>query len=103
MTSCTYDKPWTGTCGQEDCAEHKDAKCKSCGAPATRGCDQTMGPFVCGAHLCDDCEHTIYKEGCNTPLDRKDPENNLKDHCKKGEQKFEPWYTRECPAPSGTR
>lgn len=48
------------TIGTDLCDEHAAAKCVSCGAPATHGCD-FCGQFVCGAPLCDDCYGTSDK------------------------------------------
>ena len=42
------------TIGSDMCDKHADAKCVSCGKPATHGCD-FCGQFVCGIPLCDDC------------------------------------------------
>jgi len=85
---CEFGLAWIGKCGKPNCAEHADLKCASCGARATHQCAETMG-LVCGADLCDDCEHTIRENGCNSgaPL----PEG-LKGHCKKSEQVWLPWY-----------
>ena len=88
MTTCTFNKAWFGVCGNENCEEHKDLVCCSCGKPATHECSGTIG-LVCGALLCDDCEHTICANGCNSgaPLPK-----GYKSHCKKGEQKFVVWF-----------
>lgn len=90
--SCQYDKPWEGKCSTDAdgkyCKDHKGIECVSCGEQATHGCAETA-QFVCGAPLCDNCEHTIRENGCNSgaPL----PEG-LKPHCKKGEQVYKPWF-----------
>lgn len=94
---CEFVKAWIGKCGKPlgpgmiMCDEHSTKKCCSCGAPATHECPETMG-LVCGCDLCDECEHTICTNGCNSgaPL----PEG-LKGHCKKSEQKIKPWWMKE--------
>ena len=94
---CKYDLAWIGKCNvvildeSDFCEKHKNEKCSSCGEPATHQCSETMG-LVCGAPLCDKCEHTICENGCNSgaPLP-----TGLKYHCKKDEQVYTPWYTRE--------
>jgi hypothetical protein len=42
--------------GRYLCEEHSSAKCRSCGQPATHGCD-FCGQFVCGMPLCDECTY----------------------------------------------
>jgi len=60
---CQFDRAWIGPCGaplsgQETvCPKHRDLKCCSCGAQATRECEHTGIQFVCGAPLCDNCDH----------------------------------------------
>ena len=94
---CTYNLAWIGNCkketteGNKCCDEHKDKKCCSCGEPATHECSETMG-LVCGADLCDNCEHTLCENGCNSGADLP---AGYKGHCKKTEQVYTPWYTRE--------
>ena len=93
---CCFDNGWAGKCKNEAiengfCEEHKDVKCCSCVEKATRLCDET-GFLVCGAPLCDNCEHTIRSNGCNSGGDL--PEG-LKGHCKKYEQVFKPWYMQD--------
>jgi hypothetical protein len=88
MCKCNFNEAWRGVCGKEDCKEHKDLVCSSCGKPATHSCDET-GAFVCGSPLCDDCEHTIQDNGCNGG--GKLPKG-LKEHCKKDGQVYTPWY-----------
>lgn len=88
---CEFNLAWIGKCGKENCTEHADLKCCSCGSTATHECAETMG-LVCGALLCESCEHTICENGCNSGAPR--PES-LGTHCKKTEQKFQPWYMRE--------
>jgi hypothetical protein len=85
MTKCTFNEAWVGECGEEDCHKHSNLKCDCCGAPATRSCPETFG-FVCGASLCDNCEHELTAEGVNYSGCR---------HVKKGEQKYTPWHARE--------
>jgi hypothetical protein len=94
--TCRFDKAWVGKCGKEAdesgfCEEHKGIKCVSCGAQATRECPETIG-LVCGAPLCDDCEHTIQSNGCNSCGELHD---GLGAHCKKKEQVYKPWYMRD--------
>lgn len=96
---CQFDKAWIGKCkkpigpGMTMCEEHAKLKCCSCGAPATRECSETMG-LVCGADLCDNCEHTICDNGCNNG-GHLPP--GLKGHCKKSEQVYKPWWMKESP------
>lgn len=91
---CKFDLAWVGPCGKETdgeyCSEHSTIECCSCGEPAIKQCSETMG-LVCGAPLCDNCEHTIRENGCNSgaPL----PEG-FKGHCKKDEQVYKPWYKK---------
>ena len=57
MSRCGFLISWRGHCENEaPCEKHKDLRCVSCDAPATQDCEQTMG-LVCGALLCDNCEH----------------------------------------------
>ena len=99
MEKCKFDKAWIGQCKNEAdesgfCEEHKGIKCVSCGAQATHECGET-GQFVCGAPLCDDCEHTHCDDGTNGNIGffrtAALPEG-YKSHCKKSEQKYFPWY-----------
>jgi len=99
---CKYNLAWIGDCKEPEvengmCEKHKDLKCCSCGKPATHECAET-GQFVCGAELCDDCEHTICDNGTNGGIgffrEGKRPEG-LKEHCKKSEQVYKPWYVTE--------
>lgn len=77
---CKFNEAWIGQCEAEAdengfCEKHKGKVCCSCGKPTTHNCDETMG-LVCGAPLCDDCEHTIHSvfmgiarlrvNGCNS-------------------------------------
>lgn len=97
MGQCKFNKAWQGQCkneaieGSDFCKEHTGLKCSSCGEPATRECDETMG-LVCGAPLCDNCEHTIQSNGCNNGGELP---AGYKAHCRKGEQVFTPWFTRD--------
>ncbi len=91
---CCFSVAWRGRCNQETlpdsnfCEEHAKEKCSSCGKQATHSCDETMG-LVCGASLCEYCEHTIQDNGCNS-------QGNLpkgyKRHCPKDKQVYKPWY-----------
>lgn len=86
---CKFDIAWVGRCKKEAnesgfCEEHESKKCCSCGAQATHSCAETF-QFVCGALLCDNCEHEIAPNGTNGAIYR---------HCKKTEQKYTPWYAR---------
>ena len=94
--TCCFDKAWIGKCKKpaDDsnfCEEHKEIKCCSCGEKATRECDET-GQFICGYPLCDNCEHTIRSNGCNSGGELP---QGLKGHCKKSEQVYKPWYVSE--------
>lgn len=96
VNDCGYGLAWIGPCKKtaepgERCTEHAGLVCASCGEPATHQCEETMG-LVCGANLCDNCEHTICENGCNSgaPLP-----SGYKDHCKKGTQKYQPWHLTE--------
>lgn len=99
---CDFQKAWIGPCKSPTtegarCSDHAHIKCASCGSPATHECSQT-GQFVCGAPLCDECEHTIAEDGTNGGIGffRTSPlPSGMKEHCKKAEQKFKPWYARE--------
>lgn len=95
---CNFSMAWIGKCKNErPCESHKDRKCCVCEAPATRECPET-GQFVCGFNLCDDCEHTVAKNGTNNGIGfytvSELPEG-LGAHCRKSEQVYKPWYTRE--------
>jgi hypothetical protein len=88
---CKFTVAWVGQCkeeaveGQDYCQEHLKARC-SCGAQATHTCDATMG-LVCGANLCNDCEHELDEKGTNGFHTR---------HCKKSEQNYHSWWVQEC-------
>jgi hypothetical protein len=86
MTVCDFQKAWhSGPCGKHDCQQHKSIPCVSCGTRATQECAETYG-FVCGAPLCAECEHEIAEDGTNGGISK---------HCRKGEQKYLPWFARE--------
>jgi hypothetical protein len=58
---CKYDLAWIGPCGKpcdgDFCEKHEHGKCCVCKErPATRECDFASS-LVCGAPLCDTCEH----------------------------------------------
>ena len=95
VVTCSFDRAWIGRCGNDAenglCEEHKGVKCCSCGKQATRECSETM-QLVCGAPLCDDCEHTIRDNGYNSGGELP---KGLKGHCKKSEQVYKPWFMRE--------
>ena len=98
---CKWTEAWVGQCKKESdesgfCEEHRTKECVSCGKQATRNCDQT-GQFVCGAPLCDECEHTVYPSGTNGGIGFFSEElpEGMKSHCKKSEQKFKPWYMKD--------
>lgn len=94
MKKCEFNKAWVGPCDEKTvgetkfCSLHTGVKCCSCGDVAIKECSETMG-LVCGAPLCIKCEHTLRENGCNSgaPL----PEG-MRGHCRKDEQKYEPWY-----------
>lgn len=60
MNTCAFQLAWRGPCAaptlETYCAEHSGRRCQ-CGAVATRECDATMGPLVCGVYICDVCKH----------------------------------------------
>lgn len=98
MTQCIFDVSWIGRCKNEAtdnnfCFVHHLA-CASCGAPAIRDCDET-GQLVCGAPLCDGCEHTTRSDGTNggigfyetAPLPA-----GMRSNVRKTDQVFKPWY-----------
>lgn len=97
MAKCGFEEAWVGPCDADSpCKEHQDLKCASCGSQATRSCDET-GQFVCGAPLCDDCEHTTAADGTNGGIgfNAQPAPEGMKKHCKKNDQKYKPWYGRE--------
>jgi len=84
--TCKYIKCWQGRCQHpavkdEYCEEHKDKRCCACGAKSTHNCAETMGPFVCGAELCDDCNHHVGPNGTN--------QNGT--HGRKGTGRYKSW------------
>lgn len=91
---CNYDKAWIGKCKNEPvsgsmyCEEHTGLICVCCGSPATHECSETMG-LVCGAQLCDNCEHKITEKGVNSTNCGK------AGHCKKDEQEFYNWLEKD--------
>lgn len=89
-TQCGFHTEWVGHCtkDKQTCKKHKGLVCSSCGAPATRECGETMG-LVCGTPLCDDCEHTIQSNGCNS---RGTLPHGYNNHCKKDAQVYKSWF-----------
>lgn len=94
MTQCKFIDGWRGQCeneaepGDEYCIIHKDKKCCVCGEQATHSCEETMGGFVCGMPLCNNCEHEYDENGSNGMA--------LK-HTRKENQKYTSWLVRaEC-------
>lgn len=94
---CNFMDGWAGQCknenvpGENYCSKHFNLKCCVCDKQATHSCAETMG-FVCGAPLCDDCEHTIQSNGCNSGGDLPP---GLGSHCRKTEQVYKPWFVQE--------
>ena len=100
---CRWNIAWVGRCKSpamngSDCCEKHQKVCCSCGAPATRECEET-GQFVCGASLCDDCRHLRFPSGHNGgvgfnayPL----PVGYTSRHIKKSEQPE--WTDEQCAA-----
>lgn len=82
---CIFELAWIGKCGKEThlntsyCEEHLKEKCRSCGEKATKQCDSTQGPLVCGYSLCNDCEHELDENGTAGYHSR---------HCRKDKQKY---------------
>lgn len=61
MEQCKYVLAWIGECGKEAnhegfCEEHSKQVCRGCGEKATKECPATL-QLVCGAPICDKCEH----------------------------------------------
>lgn len=106
-SECGFDEAWIGKCkqiGNPRCPKHEGRACTSCGADATRNCPET-GQFVCGADLCDECEHAMFPDGTNGGIgfNAQSLPEGMKSHCRKAEQKFQPWYMRgekQSPAPA---
>lgn len=94
---CKFELAWVGKCnkptvrGSEMCEKHAGIECCSCGQPATRECDETLGPFVCGFPLCDKCEHEIAPDGTNGGMAYCSKDH----HCRNDEQEHEPWFVTE--------
>ncbi len=85
MEICNFSEAWIGKCEEfKPCSKHADLKCSSCGEPATRSCDATS-QFVCGAPLCEKCEHVLDPNGTTSRAGT---------HCLKSAQKFKPWYAQ---------
>ena len=89
---CKFNRAWIGKCGKENCTNHQGLKCDNCGNPATHECPETSG-LVCGFLLCDECEHTIRDNGCNSGGNLPP---GLRNHCRKTEQVYENWMEKEC-------
>lgn len=90
---CCFSIAWVGRCNlpthkSKFCEKHKGMKCCSCGEQATNECAET-NQFVCGFPLCDNCEHTIHSNGCNSGGELP---KGLRGHCKKTEQVYKPWW-----------
>ena len=103
VCGCGFSVAWRGSCDAptvddegQFCAKHIEVRCASCGAKATHDCDET-GQFVCGAPLCADCKHTVAPDGTNGGIgfNAQRLPDGMRQHCKKSEQRFSPWYTRE--------
>jgi len=97
MKQCKFNLTWIGQCkklvedNEDYCEEHRKLKCCNCGKQATHDCYETIGQMICGAPLCDDCEHTTQSNGCNSMGELPDGYGM---HCKKGTQVYKPWYCR---------
>lgn len=62
MNNCKYDLAWIGPCNKpcegEFCEKHTGVMCCVCKEKqATQECDHAVS-LVCGAPLCDTCQHT---------------------------------------------
>ncbi len=59
---CKFDIAWVGACGKPTnngwCTEHEGLVCCVCKGKAVRSCEHT-GTLVCGAPLCDTCQHSL--------------------------------------------
>lgn len=100
---CRFIRAWSGACinpGNSYCKTHMDMKCSSCGIQATHECEET-GQFVCGAPLCDNCEHVTFPDGTNGGVGfNQRPLGELpKRHIKKTEQIHKPWYEDDSEKP----
>lgn len=96
---CIWQKAWIGRCNNPAtengrCVEHQIACC-SCGSPATHDCPET-GQFVCGAPLCDDCEHTTFEDGSNggVGFNSRPCPDGMQRHVRMVDQRFSPWCAR---------
>jgi hypothetical protein len=100
MTTCNYDEAWRGKCKNAcPCSLHADKVCVSCKAPAVRSCEET-GQFVCGAPLCEECEHSIAPDGTNGGVGfystvPEEVRKTWKSHVRKGEQQYRPWWDKK--------
>lgn len=59
QNKCIYFRAWIGSCKKDGfpyCKEHSEARCCSCGKQAVGGCSHSLS-FVCGADLCETCDH----------------------------------------------
>jgi hypothetical protein len=107
---CKFNEAWRGQCGKPAvkdgmCEEHANFVCTVCGKPATHNCEET-GQFVCGAMLCDDCEHLTFPDGTNGGIgfNAQDlPEGFKSRHVKKTDQKFTSWIMRDPEKPGSDR
>jgi len=107
---CKFEKAWIGKCasevieGSDFCKDHDGMKCCSCGQSATHDCYET-GQFVCGAPLCDDCEHTTSEDGTNGGIgfNAQPSPKGMKTHCRKSEQKYDPWYMQDKASPKESK
>lgn len=88
MSTCKFHLAWRGPCNKKTdpdsdfCSEHKGLVCSSCGGEATGECNETFG-LVCGAPLCDECEHEVAPDGTNGA-------NSI--HVKKTDQRYKYWF-----------
>lgn len=62
--TCKFTVPFRGKCGNgavsldpKRCEEHRQ-ECRVCGEPATTECNSTILGLMCGAPVCDSCEHS---------------------------------------------
>lgn len=55
---CGFGIAWHGPCGKPTpCPDHAAVKCVVCGKRATGQCDGESMGLVCGANVCDTCNH----------------------------------------------
>jgi len=101
MSVCRFIRAWIGPCSAPiPCKIHENTKCVSCEGAATHECEET-GQSVCGAKLCDECEHTIAADGTNggIGLYRTAPlPEGCGTHVRKDKQVYTPWYERKLEA-----